>query len=204
MDLNLKTAVLARLAVHFVGSKNNLDRLHLSEGELELEPAFLERAGPGFLSRFAGTPDYYQFHHPDSLQFNEVYQYTRELFENREALPELSVRMARHLYNASTHPKVKGGELYVGLFQNIEEDGRTFSAIGLFKSEHKTSFLEAEATGKSYALRMKEGIELNRIDKGCLILNRNPDTGYDVLLFDNQNRGEEALYWKESFLGLVP
>jgi hypothetical protein len=30
------------------------------------------------------------------------------------------------------------------------------------------------------------------------------DTGYDVLIFDNQNRGEEAAYWKEKFLNLSP
>ena len=47
-------------------------------------------------------------------------------------------------------------------------------------------------------------MELNWIDIGCLIINSRPEEGYDVLLFDNQNRGEEAVYWKEKFLGLVP
>jgi hypothetical protein len=47
-------------------------------------------------------------------------------------------------------------------------------------------------------------VELSRIDKGCLIINKGEEEGYDVMIFDNQNRGEEAQYWKETFLGLTP
>jgi hypothetical protein len=50
---------------------------------------------------------------------------------------------------------------------------------------------------------MKEGVEITKIDKGCLIINTETE-GYDVLLFDNQNRGEEAVYWKEKFLNVKP
>jgi 37-kD nucleoid-associated bacterial protein len=53
-------------------------------------------------------------------------------------------------------------------------------------------------------LDMKEGVELTKIDKGCLIIDGKADEGYDILIFDNQNRVEEAQYWKEKFLGLVP
>jgi hypothetical protein len=51
---------------------------------------------------------------------------------------------------------------------------------------------------------MKEGVEVNKVDKGCLIIDTNEEEGYDVLLFDNQSRGEEALYWKEKFLSVSP
>jgi hypothetical protein len=51
---------------------------------------------------------------------------------------------------------------------------------------------------------MQEGTELTRIDKGCLILNIDEDAGYQVTIFDNQSRGEEAQYWKEKFLGVIP
>ncbi|HZH99956.1 MAG TPA: nucleoid-associated protein, partial [Flavisolibacter sp.] len=40
--------------------------------------------------------------------------------------------------------------------------------------------------------------------KGCLVINTKEEEGYEVLLFDNQTRGEEALYWKDTFLGVKP
>jgi hypothetical protein len=52
---------------------------------------------------------------------------------------------------------------------------------------------------ENFVVQMKEGVALNKIDKGCLIVNTKKEEGFDVLLFDNQNRGEEAAYWKETF-----
>ena len=77
-------------------------------------------------------------------------------------------------------------------------------AIGIFKTENKSWFLDVEQSPRQLQLQMKEGVELSKIDKGCLVIAHNEDSGYDVLIFDNQNRGEEALYWKERFLGLSP
>ena len=79
-----------------------------------------------------------------------------------------------------------------------------YSAVGLFKCENKTLFLDVQHQGNDFDLQMKEGMELTKIDKGCLIIHAKRDEGLDVLIFDNQNRGEEALYWKEKFLSIVP
>jgi hypothetical protein len=77
-------------------------------------------------------------------------------------------------------------------------------AIGLFKSETKSMFMEVKQKKGQMLMEMKEGVEPSKIDKGCLVINTNEEEGFNVLLFDNQNRGEEAQYWKEKFLGLKP
>jgi hypothetical protein len=64
--------------------------------------------------------------------------------------------------------------------------------------------MDVQRQASQFHLDMKEGVELTKIDKGCLVIQTKEEEGYDVLIFDNQNRGEEAQYWKEGFLGLTP
>lgn len=204
MEFNFKAASLKKIIVHYVGSKNNLDPLHLSKKALELDEETMQLIGENVLNRFNNSFEYYSFQHPSSLQFNEVYSYVASLFEDKTLFEEVSTNIAKHLYESSTHPKVKGGELYVALFEGLPVEGRMYSAVGLFKTENKALFLEVEQANQQLQVAMKEGVELNKMDKGCLIINGKRDEGFDVLIFDNQNRGEEAQYWKEKFLNLAP
>ena len=204
MEINFKSAALKKLVVHYVGSKNNLDPLLLSNEALPLESEMLQVIGESFLNKFNNSFDYHQFQHSSSLQFNEVYTYSKEFFLDNDLFEDTSVKTARHLYEASTHPKVKGGELYVAFFEGLPIEGRMHKALGLFKTENKSLFLDVQQINSALQLNMREGVELTKIDKGCLIINTKMEEGFDVLIFDNQNRGEEAVYWKEKFLGLQP
>ncbi|HVG40364.1 MAG TPA: nucleoid-associated protein, partial [Chitinophagaceae bacterium] len=132
------------------------------------------------------------------------YNYCKQIFEDSDAFDTASAAAAQHLYNASVHPKIKGGELYTAFFEGLPVDGRMHKAIGFFKTENKALFLEVAPYTGSFDVQMKEGVELTKIDKSCLVIQRNDEEGYDVLLFDNVSRGEEAAYWKETFLGLTP
>lgn len=202
--MDLQNTPLRNLIVHVVGNKNNADPLHLSQTALDLNDDLKTVLGDSFLSRFRNNHEWHRFSHESSLQFNEAYNYCRQIFGDADAFEETSAAIAKHLYNQSTHPKVKGGELYVGYFDALPVESRMCKAIGLFKVENKALFLETEQAGANIGLQLKEGIELTKIDKGCLIINQKEDEGFDVLLFDNQSRGEEAQYWKEKFLGLSP
>lgn len=202
--MNPGSTVLQKLIIHYVGSKNNLDPVYLSSNALELDDETVRILQDSFLSRFRNIQEQYSFHHPSSLQFNEVYQYASQLFDEEGSFEEISASIARHLYEQSTHPKVKGGELYVAYFEGLPVESRVHKAIGLFKTENKSVFLDVQKQKKQLHLQMKEGVEVTKIDKGCLIINNRATEGFDVIIFDNQNRGEEAQYWKEKFLGLMP
>jgi hypothetical protein len=203
-SMNMDTPRLKKLMVHYVGSKNNAEQLHLSAVSPDLSEEDNDILQDALLYKFKTIPEEYSFHHASSLDFNEVYSYCRRLFRNPEDIMEISASMARHLYEASVHPRVKGGEFYVSYFEGLAMDSRMYKAIGLFKTENKSIFMDVKRSGKKFNLHMKEGVELTKIDKGCLVINSGEKEGYTVLIFDNQSRGEEALYWKETFLGLTP
>jgi len=201
--MTLDNPCLRAVSMHYVGSKNNLEALHISQEPLELDSDSIKLLQDGFLHKFKTIPEQYSFHHTDSLQFNEVYTYCQQLFSDPSKMSQVSGAIARHLYEASTHPKVKGGEFYIAYFDGLPMESRMYKAIGLFKTENKSVFLDAHRLANGFELDMKEGVELSKIDKGCLVINSKEEQGYDVMIFDNQNRGEEAQYWKETFLGLT-
>jgi hypothetical protein len=190
--------------VHYVGSKNNLEPLYISDAALEMENETLQAIGDSFLARFNNAVEYHSFQHPNGLKFNEVYSFVADAFLHKDDFEKSGAAIARHLYESSTHPKIKGGELYIAFFEGLPVEGRMHKAIGIFKTENKALFLDVAQSGGTLSVSMKEGVELTKMDKGCLIINTKADEGFDVLLFDNQNRGEEAQYWKGQFLNVAP
>ncbi len=116
---------------------------------------------------------------------------------------ELSSRMASHLFEVAVHPKIKPGELYITYFSNIQVEERIVDAIGLFKAESKSLFVDIDPSSEGLHVELKEGVELSKIDKGCLILNQEADKGYELMIFDSNGKGEEAQYWKDKFLGAL-
>lgn len=195
---------LRNVIVHYVGNGNNAEPLTLSAAPLELPAETRAVLADSFLSRFADNHEYFSFAHPSSLRYNEVYDHCRKIFEDATDFAGLTQAVARKLYAASVHPKVKGGELYVCLFDALPVEGRVYKGLGIFKAENKSLFLEASQRGSGIDVALHEGMELTKMDKGCLVINHRPADGFDVLVFDNQSRGEEAQYWREGFLGLAP
>lgn len=201
--MNFTEASLARLAVHYTGNKQNGQALLLSKQEQELDPEGREKIAPLLLNRFQQAFERYAFHHPASLEFNEVYSFSNKAFEDPEIFHEQTLRMASHLYESAVHPKIKPGELYIAFFKDILIEDDRMDAIGLFKAETKSLFADIDPSSEGLAFTLKEGAELARIDKGCLILNREKEKGFEVLIFDGNGKGEEALYWKDKFLGVL-
>ena len=110
------------------------------------------------------------------------------------------MNLAKHLYEKSTHPKIKGGEFYTVYFKDCILDGETVDAIGLFKSENKDTFLKVFPTNEGFGIESEKGININKLDKGCLIFNTEKENGYVVAVVDNTNKGAEAQYWIDDFL----
>ncbi|HXB05853.1 MAG TPA: nucleoid-associated protein [Puia sp.] len=135
-------ATIDRLTVHYIGNKQNGGALLLSKEEQTLKGEMKARLTEALLSRFAHCHERYTFYHPSSLEYNEVYSFARKIFEDQAALYEQSVRMASHVFAVSVHPKIKPGELYVGYFAGIDDDGTMLDAVGIFKAETRTLFAD--------------------------------------------------------------
>jgi hypothetical protein len=152
-----------------------------------------------FLTPFT-SEEYYQLYHESDLALNEVYTYISKIFDEPEQLYEQSVNLAKHLYEQSTHPKIKGGEFYTVYFKDCILDGETLDAVGLFKSENKDTFLKVLQQNGNFNLESDKGINIKKLDKGCLIFNKERENGYVVAVVDNTNKGVEAQYWIDDFL----
>ncbi|MEN9522906.1 MAG: hypothetical protein RL065_1283 [Bacteroidota bacterium] len=200
--INIDAAVLKKMSVHFVGNKSTMDKIILSKNSLEIDDETSALLTNYFLHKFVNVFEQYRFHHSSSLKFNEMYNYVHQILNNENNLHSISIDIANQLYESSVHPKIKAGELYVCNFSNCELDGKYVDAVGIFKTENKAAFFEVNNSKQTFDIQYKEGIDINKFDKGCLIFNKNENDGYEVLILDNQNRGEEAQYWKETFLGL--
>lgn len=196
---------LKAMTAHFVGNKGNGQELITSTEVLELPEEQSRTISAGFFSRFSSAADIYSFTHVTSLEFNEVYSYCLQALADEDAFPAQSANIATHLHESMTHPKVKAGELYVCFFSGCLVNGAFTDAIGFFKTETKSDFLDMEITGKEFWLTVRKGTEVNKFDKACLVLPTNAEKGFDVLIYDsNGNRGDEALFWRETFLNVQP
>lgn len=202
--MNFSNASLKSISIHFVGNKSSDQGLILSKKPLVLQEELKVKIKDYFLNRYLSVFDTHQFSHPSSLRYNEVYNVAGGIFSGENSFHLASVQLAQHLYKNSGHPKIKGGELYLCSFENCIFENETVDAVGIFKTETKTNFFEVSQEKSSFSIALKEGLDLNKLDKGCLIFNTRQKEGFRVLMIDSQSRGEEAQYWRESFLGLSP
>lgn len=192
---------ISGLAIHNVGNKNNGEGIHLSQQNTIPDSSLAEILVSYFTSSFK-TGEYYNLHHESDLSLNEVFVYAGRIFDDPGSLFRQSVNLAKHLYNCSTHPKIKGGEFYTVYFPECTFEGDTAGAVGLFKSESKDTFLKVKPSEVSYAIESHNGINVNKLDKGCIIFNKERDKGFVVAVVDNSGKGADAAYWIDNFLQL--
>lgn len=142
------------------------------------------------------------FHHHSSLEQNEMYACAKEIFDAEDGLLERGCDVAKRLYAKSSHPNIKSGDLCITLIRDIIVDGQRTEGLCILKSESVEPFLSISERGGDLQLSTREGINPDKIDKGCLVLNHLPDRGYHVLTFDRA--GGESRFWVRDFLGLQP
>lgn len=196
-------ASLAELSIHRIGNKSEDEFYVLSEKSIAIRDITLSNLlQQYFLGPYEKVNEIYRFIHPNGdLNLNEAHHFAAEIFNNGEVFHENSRQLAKYLYDVSGHPKIKSGELYVAYFENVQIEGELHDAIGIFKSETKESYLKVFPEQDGFALTYEqEAININKLDKGCLIFNTEKEEGYKVAVIDQ--RSADAVYWKDEFLKL--
>lgn len=199
--INFSQSRIEGLSVHGVGNRLNDGMLKLSAQPLDIGGEILHSLLCNWFFSPFRDPSRYTFR--DDEQGQSLLAMANYVFANNTSLQENSSLLAERLFNITEHPNIKPGELYVGCFSNVGYDGRLCDAIGLFKSETKENFIKVDAARNNYKLSAHEGININKLDKGCLILRVENETTPVILLVDTANRSD-ARFWKEDFLCLVP
>jgi hypothetical protein len=188
---------LEKLSVHYIGETLQLQQ---SETPVQMGSAHLKELLKNWFLQHFKDLEVWTFFHETDLQFNEVYAYARRMFSDPDGFHEESIHILHQLIKSSRHHNIKSGELFVGLVSQIQWEDRTVRGLVLIKSEVKTEFLQVNREKKEFNLTNQEGVDLKRIDKGCLILDTSE--GLDVFVLDNANKGAEAQYWTGAFLGV--
>ncbi len=198
-------SAIQQIAVHHIGNPLQNEMYALADEPLafkdDLIPQLLMQY---FLKPFEKTNEVYHLIHPsDDVELNELYHFAGELFADQDKFMPVSQQIAKYLYSVSSHPKIKAGELYVVYFNQVQLEGELLDAVGLFKSETKETYLKVYPQQGGFGMDYEqEAININKLDKGCLIFNTEKENGYKVVVIDQTNRSQEAVYWKDEFLQL--
>ncbi len=193
---------LLGITLHKVGSKVEDEGIQFSKSELRTNDSLNNVLLNYFLSPFK-SDEFYHLYHDSDIKYNEVYGFVSEIFDNSNSLYEQSVNLAKHLYEQSVHPKIKSGEFYTVYFKDCIIDNNTVDAVGLFKSENKDTFLKIYPSVDGFDIESEKGININKLDKGCLIFNMERENGYVIAVVDNSSKGAEAQYWMDDFLHVL-
>lgn len=192
-----------KIVTHQIGNKLRDEKYSLSNEESNLEPDTKNYLLKYFFSLIR-TEELYTFTHAVNIEMNEVFTLTKDIFSNADSFISNSQNIAKLLYEQSMHPKIKEGQLNVALFSNILIEDEFVNVLGIFKSETSAPFIQMRKQKSNYNIIHEIGFDLKSLDKGCLIFNAEKENGYVVSIIDNTNKGSEAQYWKDDFLGVQP
>jgi hypothetical protein len=203
--IEFSQVVIDQLVIHQIGCKAQGEPVKFSKTPYQMLQD--EAVGDLLISYFFRpfkSEAFFNFTHSDDLANNEAYALALQLFDDPASFMQVSMAMANRLYEASNHSMIKGGEFYMVLFRNCVVDGEVVDGLGIFKSETKETYLKVYMKDQNFELGAQEGINVKRLDKGCIIFNTERDLGLKVCSVDNVNKGNEARFWRDDFLGLKP
>lgn len=199
--INLYSAQIETLSIHRVGNKSRNEGVFFSNEPYQLNDEITPLIKEFFFKSFREKEEnYFQFTHESDLEFHSLYNLAQELFTNAGKTHEISKEITKLLYDQSSHPHIKPGEVYVAHINNVMLDNEKVDVIGIFKSEVKQEFLQFRESETNLEMILKQGVNLNKLDKGCLIFNKNAEEGYKVLSVDSNRY--DTKYWLENFLGV--
>jgi hypothetical protein len=203
--IDYKNAIIEKVSVHHVGNKNVGEDLRFSKSMLDINDNKLkELMIEYFLSPFKSS-EFYSFDtKSEELESNYLYKQSSQIFGKEADFHLISKNIAGHLFESSNHPYIKSGDLFVVYFSEICVVDEIVDAIGIFKSEDKQSFLKLEESDNNFLLNYLDGINIDKLDKGCLIFNTFKETGYKVCIVDKSGKSKEARYWSNDFLNIHP
>jgi hypothetical protein len=203
--LDFTNCNLGNVIVHHIGNKTNDEDIILSKSLLEIEDLRLrELLIKYFLPPFLNTEFYSFSFSNEDFRLNPLYQFSTNIFSNQDDFQDTSISIAKHLYEVSMHPQIKSGDLFIATFSNIEINDKLVNGFGIFKSENRQAFLKLNKKSNEFILNYEDGINIEKLDKGCLVLNIDRENGYKVCIIDKSSKSGDAQYWRDAFLNIKP
>jgi len=200
--INYISANLSPISIHYIGRQPEAEGTRIKDDPTIIEDDYIRELFLKYLLSGFKEPAFncFTFSSGDETE-NPMFNYAQEIFEDREKLHEHSKKIANYLYNHSKHPNIKDGDFIMCYFQDLLVEDEMLDAIGIFKAESKAAFLKLLEDNSLYSIINDEGLALNGLDKGCLILNTEKSSGYKICLLDKSNKSE-AWFWSHEFLNV--
>ncbi|MEH6680955.1 MAG: nucleoid-associated protein [Sediminicola sp.] len=201
--INLYNTQIESISLHRIGNKNKGESIFLSQ-----QPFALNDETTGLLKEYFFKPfrekeeNYFRFTNEVDVEFNEIHKIATEVFTDPRTVHAHSKKLANYLFEQSNHPHIKSGEVYIAYLTDLLLDNKKVNALGIFKSELKHDFLQFEEKDNNLDILVQQGININKLDKGCLIFDTDREEGYKILSVDSNRY--DTKYWLEHFLGVEP
>lgn len=203
--LNTAEAIIQEISIHEIGIKNENEGIKISNEPIILKDEILNELLFTYFFKSFKVPEFYKFTFSNGdVNLNPVFNFARAIFSNPDLAHNQSIFIAKHLYEQSSHPNIKAGDLLVTYIKNIVIDEQMYNAIGIFKAENRDTFLQFKHLNKQIDLNYEKGVNIDKLDKGCLILDAEESDGYKICIVDKANKNQEAQYWREDFLNVIP
>ena len=197
--MNFDNTYLDKIVIHKIGNKSRDENILISKQEINPDDDLRDLLLNYFIAPFKSN-EYYNFYHEDNLNLNSVFASVSEIFENQDTFYTQSVSIANHLYDQTINPKINEGEFFIIYLSNCIINDTQTDAIGLFKSETKDTFLKFSRISENINIEEFEGVNINKVDRGCIIFNSEKQNGYKLAIIDNTGKSSNTEYWKDSFL----
>lgn len=193
-----KIGTISRMIVHAVGNKEREEGVSFSKSELDFKE--IQGDVESLIEKSFNTSDLYEFYFEQDINLNPIYSFVKTLFAEPDRFVEQSNLIAKILYERSNRPSVMRGELNVIYLTGCEIDGEHVDAIALLKMEQKERMVRYERDEDGFKVVAVEGVNLSKMDKGCLIYNINEAEGYKMAIVNKTTKNQDKAYWQDDFL----
>ena len=110
------------MIVHYVGNKSREEGVSFSEKELDFTDVSADITSMLDKSFDAKEPCHFYFE--STLALNPIYIFVKTIFDDVSRFKEQSVFIAKILYEKTSHPMIKSGELSIIYLSDCEIDGK--------------------------------------------------------------------------------
>lgn len=193
MMLEVSESKLSKYIIHYVADTLVTGEEVYSQPEVMLEAAFTQLA-----FHKIDFEQQYEFFHETDIGLNEIYTYVTSIFRQSDDFLNQSKNIATHLQSASQHPNIKGGELFIGLFENCMMPTGAKKVLAIVKIEEKELFLDVKNEENKLIVNGIDGINTKKINNMAIIIDMGPDEA--PIVFIKTKRKEDVVYWQERFL----
>lgn len=198
---DISSVTIQQLMVHQAGNAAQGGQLILSETAHNIPDECWQQALAHFFLKPFDEAEQYRLQTQDNL----VYTIINQLFRNEVSMESGSKTLAEHFHLKSQSVHAKSGEFYMVDFNNIIFDGASYRAVGIFHTTIKDKFLKVKTKPDNIQLSIEEGIDLKKAEKGALILLKEADQGFIVLIHEQSSAKQaDSAFWKSIFLQASP